>query len=231
MATAYNVLKIASKEIGIKESPPNSNCVKYNDWYYGRKVSGEEFKWCMVFCQWVYNQAKVRLPTRTTSCTMLMNVAKAEGSWVTKNFKPGDLVIFTFNKERKPQHCGIVRSDTGSSIVSIEGNTGTSNDDNGGMVMERVRAKSTILGAFRPKFEEEIEMTIPEMINTMTDKQAYDLLTKATKYASTLKEPSWSQKEGHWAKAKAKKIVDGSEPEGFVKRDVLVAILGRLGLL
>lgn len=230
MPTSEDILKIASREIGVKENPPDSNCVKYNDWFYGRKVSGEEFKWCMVFCQWVYNQAKVKPPIKTGSCTALMKAAKAEGKWVTKNFKPADLVIFTFNKKREPQHCGIVRANTGTGVISIEGNTGTSNDDNGGMVMERVRANSTILGAFRPDLEEEIEMTIPEMINAMTDKQAYELLEKATKYASTLKEPSWSQKEGHWAKAKAKRIVEG-EPEGFVKRDVMVAILGRLGLL
>lgn len=231
MATANDVIKTASKEIGERESPINSNCVKYNDWYYGRKVYGPSYPWCMVFCQYIYDKCGIKLPIKTASCTMLMNAAKAEGNWVTKGFKPADLVIFTFNNKRTPQHCGIVRDCTGTGVVSIEGNTSTINDDNGGIVMERVRRFSTILGAFRPKFEEEIEMTIPEMINTMTDKQAYDLLAKATKYASTLKEPSWSQKEGHWAKAKAKKIVDGSEPEGFVKRDVLVAILGRLGLL
>ena len=41
--TAKQIVEIAAKEIGTKESPANSNKVKYNTWYYGHKVSGSAY--------------------------------------------------------------------------------------------------------------------------------------------------------------------------------------------
>ena len=44
-------------------------------------------------------------------------------------------------------------------------------------------------------------------------------------------EPNWSVKEGHWGKAVNEGIINSGAPEGLVKRDEMVAVLGRLGLL
>lgn len=79
--------------------------------------------------------------------------------------------------------------------------------------------------------KEELDMTIQEFIDQLTDEQAYTLLQKATRHASTLPEPEWSQKEGGWAAGTAKGITDGTGPERPVKRDEVMAMLGRLGLL
>lgn len=79
--------------------------------------------------------------------------------------------------------------------------------------------------------EGEDEMTIDEIINGMTGKQAAELYQKAIAYIGAQSEPEWSQKEGHWQKATLKKVVDGQEPERPVKRDELTAVLGRLGVL
>ena len=38
MATAEKILNLARGELGVKESPPFSNQVKYNTWYYNREV-------------------------------------------------------------------------------------------------------------------------------------------------------------------------------------------------
>ena len=38
--TAERIVSAARAEIGVKESPANSNRVKYNTAYYGREVSG-----------------------------------------------------------------------------------------------------------------------------------------------------------------------------------------------
>ena len=77
--TAEKVLAIAKAELGVKESPPNSNNVKYNTWYYGKPVSGNAYPWCMAFVQWVFTQAGVPLPLKTASCGALMNAAKKTG--------------------------------------------------------------------------------------------------------------------------------------------------------
>ena len=41
MATAEKILEIARSQIGARESPANSDNVKYNTAYYGREVSGK----------------------------------------------------------------------------------------------------------------------------------------------------------------------------------------------
>ena len=80
--------------------------------------------------------------------------------------------------------------------------------------------------------EEDKEITdMDELIERMTDEQAYTLLEKAMRHAETMLEPVWSRTGGHWAAAKDKGVMNGEGPERPVKRDELAAVLGRLGLL
>lgn len=238
MATVKQLLDVARKEIGYKESPPNSNMTKYGKW-----MGLNGYAWCCSFCTWVFHKAGVQLPTKTGSCTVMMNAAKQAGMWVTSNFKPGDLVIFDFSGQQKTaKHIGIVEEvipDFG--VTSIEGNTSSTDagsQDNGGMVCRKRRRNKYIIGAVRPVYDENTitredvsKMTISEFIDKLTDEQAYTLLTKAQRHAGTLAEPKWSVNEGHWEKARNSGVINGGSPEGLIKRDELVAILGRKGLL
>lgn len=157
--TVDKVLEIARSQIGIKENPPNSNKVLYNDWYYGRSVSGSAYPWCVTFVDWVFNQANVEMPIKTASCTALMNAAKKCGQWITKDFRSGDMLIFSFNKNKTPEHCGIAEAVGAVSIVSIEGNTSINgSQSNGGEVCRRTRNNNVIVGAYRPKYKEEKKM-------------------------------------------------------------------------
>lgn len=79
--------------------------------------------------------------------------------------------------------------------------------------------------------EDELEMSIDEMLAQMTGAQAYELVSKALAYAGDKPEPRWSRKEGYWAKAVKDGVVNGGAPERSIKRDEVVAIMGRLGLL
>jgi len=78
---------------------------------------------------------------------------------------------------------------------------------------------------------EEEPMDIAKLISEMTNEQAYQLMQKAEIHAKTIPEPSWSREEGHWAEATAAGIVDGTSPERPMKRDEVIAVLGRKGLL
>ena len=79
--------------------------------------------------------------------------------------------------------------------------------------------------------EEEDEMVdIDALIEGLTPEQAYKIAQKAELHAKTLPEPEWSKEEGHWARAVAAGVVDGS-PERPMKRDEVVAVLGRKRLL
>ena len=79
--------------------------------------------------------------------------------------------------------------------------------------------------------QEDEEVDINTLLNEMSDEQAYQLLLKAQRHVATLKEPEWSQEEGHWKKAVEAGIVDGTSPERAMKRDEVIAVLGRKGLL
>ncbi|MBD5135257.1 MAG: CHAP domain-containing protein [Lachnospiraceae bacterium] len=229
---ALQIVNTALKEVGVYESPPNSNNVKYNTWYYKRAVSGSSYPWCMVFCLWVYDQCKAKLPGNSASCTQMMNDAKKAGMFVTKNYQPGDLMLMDFQNKGTPQHCGIFDFEDSFAYHTIEGNTSLGNDANGGMVMRRERRKTLIIGAVRPVYSDGgVNMTKAEFLKSLTDEEAYALLKKAMSYADKQKEPDWSKKEGHWSKAKAKKVITSDTPEGLVKRDEFIAVLGRLDLI
>lgn len=157
MATINSLLELARRQLGVKEDPPGSNKVKYNTWYYGREVSGAAYPWCMVFVQWVFDRASVKLPTRTASCGALMRAAQAAGCWVTKGYRPGDVVIYDFPGGAATDHCGIVEAVDDSRVSAIEGNTSAASDADGGAVERRARRLSLIAGAVRPTFDEEVE--------------------------------------------------------------------------
>ena len=211
MATVETVLRVARGELGTKESPANSNRVKYNTWYYGREVMGSGYPWCMVFCQWVFDQAGVKLPRRTASCGELMNAAKAAGCWVATGFRPGDVAIYDFSGHRKTtQHCGIVEMELPDyGVQAIEGNTsqGGGSQDNGGMVCRKTRADKYIIGAVRSVFDPEKEE------DAMTGKEIYEALNAHLK---TQPAPPWAEKE--LAEAVALGITDGKEPMALIPR-------------
>lgn len=79
--------------------------------------------------------------------------------------------------------------------------------------------------------EDELDMTIDQMIEEMTPEQAYKLAQKAELHAKTLPEPAWSRKEGHWQRAADAGVMDGTAPERYVRRDELAAVLGRKWLI
>ncbi|HIR19728.1 MAG TPA: CHAP domain-containing protein [Candidatus Pelethomonas intestinigallinarum] len=86
-----------------------------------------------------------------------MRAAQAAGCWVTKGYRPGDVVIYDFPGGAATDHCGIVEAVDDSRVSAIEGNTSSSNDADGGAVERRTRRLSLIAGAVRPTFDEEVE--------------------------------------------------------------------------
>lgn len=142
------VLQIAAWQIGVQEAPAGSNRQKYGEAYGMNGVA-----WCMIFIWWVFREAGFNLH-KTASCTTLANRYKASGQWVTSGYKPGDIVMFDFSGKRsKTEHVGILESiDKAGNLITIEGNTGTGNDANGGQVMRRTRSIKYVTGACRPGY-------------------------------------------------------------------------------
>ena len=151
--TAKQIIDKAKEEIGVHESPPNSNNVKYNTWYYGHPVSGAEYPWCAVFISWLF-KAEQGLCPKTASCVNMLAWFEQKRQLV-KTPMAGDIVFFKFpTNPRRTNHVGIVVSvsSDGRTINTIEGNTSVTNQDNGGKVMQRNRYKNIVAYA-RPRYE------------------------------------------------------------------------------
>ena len=157
MPTVNQILALAQSQVGTTEYPPNSNNVIYNTAYYGHDVSGSSYPWCAVFVWWVFAQFTPCLVKKTASCMDMAQWFKDNGKWGSTPHR-GDVVFFKFNtNNRWTNHVGIVKEvlDGGAKLITIEGNTSVSSDDNGGAVMERTRT-SNIVGFGRPAYSEDI---------------------------------------------------------------------------
>ena len=223
---AEDILKIARAEIGVTESPAGSNKCKYNPWYYGREVSGGAYPWCMVFVQWVFDQAGKRLYPLTASCGVFVREHKNTKAYITKDWQPGDIVFFDFGGDGVIDHVGIVERWDGSELVTIEGNTSAASQDNGGAVMRRTDHGKYAVCTVRPAYDGAAE---PEKEDgKMTGEEIYRALTE---YLAGLPESKWSKDEGSFERAKDAGITDGTSPRGFLTREQLFAVLDRLRLL
>ena len=216
MATAQQLLDIARAELGTKESPAGSNNVMYNTAYYGREVYDglwdTEFPWCVVFLWWCFRQAGAAElfygGYRTASCRQLLSYHKRQA---VTDYQPGDIIFYNFHGKATAEHVGICESAGGSSIVTIEGNTGVGNDANGGAVMRRTRSLGQIVGAYRPAYEED-DMDI----EALTDEQ---LVRLAERMQAALGAKSVGPAlRPELAEAMAAGITDGSSPNAFCTR-------------
>lgn len=224
--TANDVLRVARGEIGKTESPAGSNRQKYGAAYGMNGVP-----WCVIFCWWCFREAGASAlfygGGKTASCSQYIAWAKKAGQWVTGDYKPGDLVFFDFNPKAGDgvDHIGIVESWDGRTLVTIEGNTSTTSQDNGGAVMRRTDHGAYAVGAARPAYAEKEPEKEGEK---MTGKEIYEALTE---YLNSLPESEWSKQEGGFAQATENGVTDGTYPRGYLTREQLFAVLNRLRLL
>ena len=153
--TAKQIIELAKKELGTKESPPNSNKVKYNTWFYGREVQGQQYPWCATFISWLF-KAEQGLCKKTASCQDMLAWFEQRNQLV-KIPQAGDIVFFKYStNNRRTNHVGLVVSYDGKVVNTIEGNTSQSSNDNGGCVMQRNRY-SNIVAYARPKYRSSVD--------------------------------------------------------------------------
>ena len=170
--SAARVIEIATAEIGTVEGPKN------NETKYGAFTKENFLPWCGSFCQWVFNQAAVKIPNvvGTIAGAAAFKKAKTWSDVKGATPQPGDLAFFSFPGEATAGeicHIGIVVKDNGDgTVTTIEGNTSKDSwlvkgksQSNGGEVCLKLRAYKTpnrskimpnlpifIVGFGRPKF-------------------------------------------------------------------------------
>lgn len=213
------VIEIARGELGVKENPPGSNRVKYWD-DYDKSFQGQP--WCVAFLWWVFNQAGERMAFfgggKTASCSMLLRWYREQGLTVpVEQVQMGDIVLLNFHGGKDPEHCGLVYEvvhDTFGHLVGVrtyEGNTSPSDgsQSNGGMVCDKDRLKSQIVGICRPQYSPD-----PLPVDDVSGHWAEKSIRKAI-YSEIM--------TGY---------PDGSfKPNSPVTRAELVTVLDRLGLM
>lgn len=143
MATAQEIINIASAEVGYKEGASNAN-------KYGRDYGVDNVEWCVQFVWWVFKTAGASelFGAKTARCTVLYQNHRDQE---VAELAPGDIVFFDWSGSRSEcDHVGIVYSVGSDSIVTIEGNTG---GDGGEGVHKKTRARKWISHNFRPKYD------------------------------------------------------------------------------
>lgn len=222
--TAKALLTLAQAEIGTVEHPAGSNNVKYNTAYYGREVSDKGYAWCAVFLWWLFAQADAAQlyygGKKTAYCPTLLSDYQKKGLSVDGGYQPGDIIFFNFSGKTNAVHVGLCESYDGKTIVTIDGNTGTTNEANGGAVMRRARSKRYIVGAARPEYEQEDADMTKEQFKTMMDEYLKEL--------GQLPPSDWSQDARQWAQRC--QVIAGDEHgdmqyKRFCTREELVQIL------
>lgn len=175
MPTASQFVAVAESQSGYTEYPPGSNRTKYCDWY------GYTGAWCDIFVSWCAAQVGAgEIVGRFMSCPKHAQWFKQRGQWHdgTDGAQPGDVVFFATGGTAC--HVGIVRGTDGSDLLTVEGNTSRTSDDNGGAVMLRRRAPGDpygdwgVLGYGRPEWGED----------DMTEAQMHDLAEIVAAYVN-----------------------------------------------
>lgn len=137
-------LDAAIAELGYTESPNGSNQNKYGAWY---GMNGEP--WCAMFCTWCFEVGAGGSSSFTKGgyyayVPYVVSDARngRRGLSVTSAPIPGDLVCYDWARDGTYDHIGIFKSGSYYEFRAIEGNTSTSNQSNGGQVMDRARSQS-----------------------------------------------------------------------------------------
>lgn len=212
MATAKEFIAKAASQIGVKESPANSNNVKYGIWY------GMNYQpWCDMFVSWCgYEVGAQDQVGKFAYCPYHVDWFKKQGRWKSRdaNPQPG-WVIFFANSSGVACHVGIVEAINGSTIVTIEGNTSTSSNDNGGAVMRRNRTLGTVGSSWYV-----LGYGVPNWDATSS--------TTTTKPASDISKVAQEVINGKWGNGndRIKKLVEAGYDYNAVQKEVNLILKG-----
>lgn len=152
--------QIAAEQVGVREIGGNNNGEKIREYQTATDLAPAAWPWCAAFVDWCIREWLDRPGVRdwlnlqaSTPEQWRPKTALAYGflGWARSKPKttiilhdrdmarPGDIVVFDFS------HVGIVESESGSQIVTIEGNTngrGDRDSETGDGVWRKSRSKS-----------------------------------------------------------------------------------------
>jgi len=150
-------LKIAFKEVGVKEIPSGSNRGPRVEEYLKSVRLGAGFPWCAAFVYWCFEQASAGLNrvnplVRTGSCMTHWNQTKGEKITYLQAIENPKLIragdIFIISRKGGKGHTGLVYDKCGDEIMTIEGNSNAFHAAEGEGVVQLSRRINTITAGF-----------------------------------------------------------------------------------
>ncbi len=167
MSLMDNVIRKAGEYIGVSEDPPESNNVSFNTNYYGQEVydnSARSYPWCVTFLWDIFRMSgasHVFCDGMKTASTETVYSHYKDKNMLFDSGKKGDIILILSNgagQSRRVNHAGLVVAvNKDGSYETIEGNTGSTDIANGGMVMKMTRNFDgrgyTIVGFARPDYD------------------------------------------------------------------------------
>lgn len=144
----------ARKYIGVKESPPGTNIVLFNDWFYG--VKDHDGAWCGTSLSYIFHHAgyplgRVDFLKGIAGVPFALKQVKdpnAKRKWGTiitvDEVQPGDIAIVDWKGDGIPDHITLVEKvdniKTTGEFFTLEGNTSDKgSQSHGGEFMEKKR--------------------------------------------------------------------------------------------
>ncbi len=145
----------ALADLGLKESPPNSNMTPLGEWF---GVNG--VKWCAIaVSKWFHEGAQFEIcqgfrgpgvvPGKGCAYVpTILDWLKAHGFFVGRvEPVPGDIAIIDWQGDGKADHIGIVRQSLGGGrFLSVEGNASLGETSDGGEVVCATRYLRQVIG-------------------------------------------------------------------------------------
>ena len=153
MATAQNLLEVASSEVGYSRWSDPEEGTKYGRWY-ASKVGDPYFgcsgvPYCAMFCSWCLDIVSTPCAGFIGAyCPSMLNAAVRENKALVDKHdaRPGDVVYFDWDGG-VVDHVGFVEKNLGGYIQTIEGNT------NNGQVCRRTRSWESVRAVVRPDYD------------------------------------------------------------------------------
>lgn len=143
-----DIVERALKDVGYKSSSTKSQ--------YGSRY-GMQGYWCVMFVMCCAEDAGLKLPVRTASCSAFSASAKKTSGYLpkgTKTFKRNDIVVLDLpNTSVATDHMAVVVDQVGNYIVTVEGNTSPTDGGSqasGGCVAIKLRPISYVHDGWRP---------------------------------------------------------------------------------
>ncbi len=155
------LVDIAKREIGVREIPKNSNTgPRVREYQRATWLAGTGWKYCAAYIDWCIMKwgelpevldALKMTPKQFEEWRPQTAAAYGFDDWaeekgllvINENTEPGEHILHTGDIVNfDMSHCGILDTDKGNVLFTIEANTDTAGSRDGGGVYAKVRARS-----------------------------------------------------------------------------------------